>query len=162
MCVLFWRPRTDPGKEAMKPTRLVAGKFSLRCYLPLLLLHISSKETRSVQSWLHNPRKEKTRGARSRREDEEKGNQGRKNRRTGPRQSHCSSFARVTLHTSSEEGKYTQKRKEEEPKSLWSHGSVRGRNPSSRSSVAKTCLLRFVSRVLDLPALLFGELFASL
>ena len=69
MCVLFWRPRTDPGKEAMKPTRLVAGKFSLRCYLPLLLLHISSKETRSVQSWLHTPEKNKTRGARSRRED---------------------------------------------------------------------------------------------
>jgi hypothetical protein len=62
----------------MKPTRLVAGKFSLRCYLPLLLLHISSKETRSVQSWLHTPEKNKTRGARSRREDEEKGNQGRK------------------------------------------------------------------------------------
>lgn len=144
MCVLFWRPRTDPGKEAMKPTRLVSGKFSLRCYLPLLLLHISSKETRSVQSWLHNPRKEKTRGARSRREDEEKGNQGRKNRRTGPRQSHCSSFARVTLHASQKE----ESTREEEPKSLrslmirWcvvirnvmdsrSQGFVAGSRPSS-------------------------------
>jgi hypothetical protein len=131
----FGDQSTKDGKEATKPTRLVAGKFSLRCYCRCCCSISHQKKPVAFNHSCTTPekkRKEEELGAEGKinrkrkpekKKEEEleaegkmiKENQGIKTQRTGPRQSHCSSFARVTLHVS-------QRRKVHEKKSQKASG----------------------------------------